>query len=174
MTHAASLHVDPPARAMDAIALQALAADAGAGSKGVSRRGPFRPQVWLNARQKHSSRLAPYYFRAFDVVAVSAISLLCAWAAAPDSLIHTELSRVLPFVIGPLVLLGLLRSLGLYRFQREASAMVHLASVSAVAVFAGACAITVGVLTRGPHVEMTGLLVWTGISVLVVYGLHMA
>ena len=50
-----------PRDALDVGGLQAMAATASgsaAVSDGAARRGPFRPEVWLNARQRHASRLA--------------------------------------------------------------------------------------------------------------------
>ena len=83
---------------MDASGLQALAAAAvsappEAVADGAARRGPFRPEVWLNARQRHASRLAAHYFRAFDSLAVVAVSLLCAWAAAPGARVPAWASK---------------------------------------------------------------------------------
>ena len=98
-----SLDSDPVvAGGFDVAGLQALAGSASpgrreqAGSKGAARRGPFRPEVWLNARQRHASRLAAHYFRAFDVLAVTAVTLLCAWAATPGPLLRADVSLLAP------------------------------------------------------------------------------
>lgn len=67
--------------AADVVGLQALAVGRRKKARGddsAARRGPFRPDVWLNARQRHASRLAAHYFRAFDVLALVAISVACA------------------------------------------------------------------------------------------------
>jgi len=168
---------EPLADDMDVSALQALAATAVEPTKskasGAARRGPFRPEVWLNARQRHASRLAVHYFRAFDVLAVFTVTLLCCWALAPGSLLHIELSRILPFVAGAAMVLGLTRSLGLYRFSRGEGAMLHLAAISGVVLTAGVVAIGLGWLMRGSRVEMSALLVWTGLMLMTMYGLHM-
>src|SRR6476620_7034951 len=104
---------------LDVAELQALAGGGiGASptsSKASARRGPFRPAAWLNARQRHASRLAAHYFRAFDVLAVASLSLLCAWAAA-GPLFDADVAAVLPFALGAVVILALMRSLGQYRF----------------------------------------------------------
>jgi len=140
---------------------------------GAARRGPFRPEVWLNARQRHASRLAVHYFRGIDVLAVVAITLLTAWAIEPVSLLHIELSRVLPFAIGAVTALGLLRSMGRYRFSRGQSTAIHLASISAIVTFAGGVALFAGWLLRGSGVELTALLIWTGLTMITLYGLHL-
>lgn len=159
----------------DAAGLYAWAAAAVAepATEGAARRGPFRPEVWLNARQRHASRLAAHYFRAFDVLAVIAISLLCAWAAAPGPLLHTELSRVAPFAIGAFVVLALMRSLGRYRFSRNQSAARHLASVAAIVLFGALVALATAALVGGSQAHWSALLVWAGLMLITLNALHM-
>ena len=172
-----SLDVDPAAAGrFDVSGLQALAAAAaadGRAAKGAARRGPFRPEVWLNARQRHASRLAAHYFRAFDVLAVAAVTLLCAWAAAPGSLLHAPLSHLAPFLLGALTVLGLMRSLGRYRFARGQKATVHLASVAAIVGVGGLLAMLGGWLLQGPASQWTAWLVWSGLVLVSLYALHM-
>lgn len=162
---------------MDASGLQALAAAAlsappDRAADGAARRGPFRPEVWLNARQRHASRLAAHYFRAFDALAVVGISLLCAWAAAPGPLIHTEVSRVLPFALGAATILGLMRSLGRYRFARGQKVARHLASVAAVVLAGAAVALAAGWMLRGAAAQTSACLVWAGLVLISLNALH--
>ena len=74
-----------PDAQLDASGLQALAAHSMAGPRadGAARRGPFRPEVWRNARQRHASRLAVHWFRSADVAAVSVITVAILWAMTP-------------------------------------------------------------------------------------------
>jgi Undecaprenyl-phosphate glucose phosphotransferase len=162
---------------MDASGLQALAAAAtvaptDAAVDSAARRGPFRPEVWLNARQRHASRLAAHYFRAFDTLAVIGITLLCAWAAAPGALIHTEVSRVLPFVIGAATVLALMRSLGRYRFARGQKATRHLASVAAVVLAGAVTSLIAGWVARGAEAQVSAYLVWAGLVLITLNALH--
>lgn len=162
---------------MDAPGLQALAAAAvGAPSdtaaEGAARRGPFRPEVWLNARERHASRLAGHYFRAFDTLAVIAVSLLCAWAAAPGALVHTEVSRVLPFAVGAVTVLGLMRSLGRYRFARGQKTARHLASVAAVVLAGAVVTLAAGWLLRGAEAQTSAYMVWAGLVLVSLNALH--
>jgi len=162
---------------LDASGLQALAATAlasppASGSDGAARRGPFRPEVWLNARQRHASRLAAHYFRAFDTLAVVAISLLCAWAAAPGALIHTEVSRVLPFVFGAAVVLGLMRSLGRYRFARGQRTGRHLTAVAAMVLAGTVVAVATGWFLRGADAQIAAYLIWAGLVLITLNALH--
>ena len=66
MTNALDLSratVPHEAARLDAPGLQALAARAvQPGAEGAARRGPFRPEVRLIARQRHASRVAVHWF----------------------------------------------------------------------------------------------------------------
>lgn len=166
---------------LDASGLQALAAAAvaapataaaAAADDGAARRGPFRPEVWLNARQRHASRLAAHYFRAFDSLAVIGVGLLCAWAAAPGALIHAEVSRILPFVVGTATVLGLMRSLGRYRFERGQKVGRHLASVAGVVLAGAAVTLATGWLSRGADAQVPAYLVWAGLVLITLNALH--
>ena len=167
------------ASALQALAPRTFATEGGntprASSKagGASRRGPFRPEIWLNARQKHASRLSVHYFRVVDVAAVTAVTLLCAWATAPAGLMALELSRAVPMVLGCVVVLGLVRSLGLYDFARDQSPSAHVAALACVVGTAGAAALGVGFVLRGPTVEIATLTVWTGATLLTLTTLHL-
>lgn len=179
MTDAASrLSRDAAPSVADAAGLRAWAESAVASAAGrrddaAARRGPFRPEVWLNARQRHASRLAAHYFRAFDVLAVVAIALLCAWAASPGPLIHVELSQVAPFAIGAGVVLGLMRSLGRYRFSRGQSTTRHLASVAAIVAVGAVAALVSGGLLRPHDAQWSAWLVWAGLTLISLNALHM-
>ncbi|GAA0634167.1 exopolysaccharide biosynthesis polyprenyl glycosylphosphotransferase [Brevundimonas lenta] len=163
----------PPAGA-DASGLRAWAAAAvNDKAKGAARRGPFRPDVWLNARQRHASRLAAHYFRAFDVLAVGAIALLCAWAASPGPLVHAELSQAAPFGVGALTVLALMRSLGRYRFARGQKTSLHLASVAAIVGVGAVAAMATGGLLRGGEAQWSAYLVWAALTLVSLNALHM-
>jgi len=140
---------------------------------GAARRGPFRPEVWRNARQRYTSRLAVHYFRAVDVVAVLAITLVVAWVNSPRSLLDAELSRVLPFAAGAVTVLGLIRSLGLYRFIRGQRTSLHLAAIAAIVTVSTVAALFLGWLVNGPEAESTALLIWGGLVMITLYGLHL-
>lgn len=139
---------------------------------GAARRGPFRPEVWLNARQRHASRLAAHYFRAFDLLAVVGITLLCAWAASPGPLLHTELSRILPFGLGAVTVLGLMGSLGRYRFARGQKTSHHLASVTAIVAVGSAVVLICGWMLRGAGSQWAAWLIWSGLVLIALGALH--
>ncbi|MGZ9115061.1 MAG: exopolysaccharide biosynthesis polyprenyl glycosylphosphotransferase, partial [Brevundimonas sp.] len=163
---------------LDASDHQALAAPVGAAGPeavgdGAARRGPFRPDVWRNARQRHASRLAAHYFRSLDVLAVAAVTLLSTWAAAPGPLLHTPLSQFLPFALGALTILGLLRSLGRYRFARGQQTTQHLASVAAIVAAGSLVAMASGWALQGTNAQWAAWLAWAGLVMVTLITLHM-
>ena len=173
MTDAASrsIVVDAPPPGADAARLRAWVAESA--GKGAARRGPFRPEIWLNARQRHASRLAAHYFRAFDVLAVVALTLLVAWAVSPGPLAEAEIRHVLPFAAGAAATLGLMRSTGRYRFARGQRTIAHLGSVAAVVGVGGATAIGVAALLNGPDASWAAQLIWASLVLVTLNALHL-
>ena len=176
-----SFDADPAAAGgLDVSGLQALAAASSTGSRraetrasGAARRGPFRPEVWMNARQRHASRLAAHYFRAFDVLAVVAVTLLCAWASVPGPLLRADVSLLAPFGLGALTVLGLMRSLGRYRFARGQKTSLHLASVAGIVATGAAVAMGTGWALQGAAAQWSAWLVWSGLVLISLNALHM-
>jgi len=174
MTNALDLDRAEASLRLDATGLQALAARSMAVSgEGAARRGPFRPEVWLNARQKGASRLAVHWFRSADVAVVLALTIAVASVMTPGGPLAMPLWRTLPFAAGMFVVLGLMRSLGLYRFARGQRIPVHLAAVSGVALLGGICAITLEVILVGTSPSLTGYILWTALITSALYGLHL-
>lgn len=141
-----------------------------------SRRGPFRPEAWLNTRQRGAARLAVHYFRAIDVLLVLAVTLLCAWAVSPTPLAQAELSLILPFAAGAMTVLGLARSIGLYRFRRGDRDMVRMAAIAAVSgaggVVCALCALILGTAASG-IAPWSAYVVWTGLMLITLQALHL-
>ena len=157
---------------LDAVGLRQMAA-ASLEADGAARRGPFRPDVWLNARQRRSVRLAAYYFRVIDVLCLTALTLVCAWMVTPGDLAQAMVASVAPFLIGLAVVLGLLRSLSLYSFSRGEGGITHLGRLFAVALTGGVATAVSGGLLAGDHAHWTAYAVWTGLTVVALYGLHL-
>ncbi|MBX3476051.1 MAG: exopolysaccharide biosynthesis polyprenyl glycosylphosphotransferase [Brevundimonas sp.] len=156
-------------------ALQAYAAHRleTAPADGAARRGPFRPDVWLNARQRGAARLAPHYFRAADAALVFGLALACAWAAAPSGLLQAPLAQGLPYLVGAAAVLWLLRRLDLYRFGRDEGLGLHLAKVSACAALGGVLATGLTALLAPGAATVAAALVWSALTLLGLYALHM-
>lgn len=160
---------------LDAVGLRSAAEAAlkrPAPAKGA-RRGPFRPDVWLNARQRGEARLAAHWFRLADGAAVWLLTLLCMASAWPGGLLSAPLWATAPFVVGAVSTLALLKSMGLYRFPRGRSVALRLAAVAATGlaggVAGGICALLLGADARLVSVG----LIWTGLITVSLYALHM-
>lgn len=115
-----------------------------AAAVGRARRGPFRPDVWLNTRQRSATRRRVFYFRALDVLGVSAVTLAGFAILSGGLPLSARLIDAAPLVFGALAVLGLLRSLGLYRFDKSHGLLSHLASVAGVVAFGAALTVALG------------------------------
>ncbi len=158
---------------LDAPALQALAERSMTSepAEGAARRGPFRPEVWLNARQRHASRLAVHWFRSADVAAVLTITVVVAWLMAPGGILAAPLAAILPLAAGAATVLGLMRSLGLYGFGRGQNTALHLAAVAGLAAAGGAVAIVLDLALAGGMAAPC--ILWTAAVAVTLYLLHM-
>lgn len=125
-----------------------------------ARRGPFRPDLWLNSRQRASARLRVFYFRGIDTVCVWLIALLAALMHAEDGFASIRLIDAAPFGLGALTVLALLRSLGRYRFARGQSLIGHLAGVSAIGLSGGLAASALGLLLHGAASPWSDYAAW--------------
>ncbi|QBX39010.1 exopolysaccharide biosynthesis polyprenyl glycosylphosphotransferase [Brevundimonas sp. S30B] len=134
-------------------------------------RGPFRPAVWLNARQRGATRLAAHYFRAIDAAAVTAITVGAIWSASPTGLGEAPLLVALPFVGAGLVVIGLMRSFRLYRFRRDEPLLRRLAQIGGATLSAGLVGL---VLAEAFEAELArAVLAWTGLAAATLTILHL-
>jgi Undecaprenyl-phosphate glucose phosphotransferase len=139
---------------------------------GRARRGPFRPDVWLNTRQRAAARQRVYYFRGLDILGVSLITLVAIRQAAAGGLAEVRLVDAAPFLAGGLIALGLMRSLGLYKFDRDRDPIRHLASVAAVLALAGTVTCALGLILRGDAAPLAAYARWTGATLSLLTVLH--
>lgn len=155
-----------------ASSLAATAAATPPGDAGEARaqRGPFRPEVWLNARRRSSVRLAAHWFRALDVTIAVGLAALVLWALESIDLRILPVGAVLPLAVGVTTVLALLRGLDLYRFEPERSPLVHLAAVLAALALAIAAAVTVGWALQGDG--LGPVLPWGLTAAAALIGLH--
>lgn len=160
--------------ALDAAGLQQLAADAVAQpASDARRRGPFRPEVWLNAREKATARLSAHYFRSLDILAATAATLVCARLAEPGPLLSVAVAEVAPFVVGAVLVLAIMKSAGLYRFSRKRSIATHFAVLAGSVLAGGAVATTLAWLLTGAATSLHAYAVWTGVMMAGLYALHL-
>jgi Undecaprenyl-phosphate glucose phosphotransferase len=164
---------------LDVSGLQALAAGitqdvpGSPPSDGVARRGPFRPEVWLNARQRHASRLAGHYFRTIDVLVVLGVSLLCGWASGSGTLLQDRMAEVLPYAVGAVTVLGLLRSFRLYQFARGEPVLLHLSRVSGVVLASAGVALLLGLAIDPFGLDNGWIVIWSAATLMALYTLHL-
>jgi polysaccharide biosynthesis protein PslA len=161
---------------LDAAGLQALARvslsrEAPAADAAGHRRGPFRPGVWLNARERARARLSVHYFRAIDVLVVTVITLLSLFLMTPGGLGEARIGDVLPVILGMVVTLALMRSIDIYRFNGGTSGILHLGAVGALVLSGAAVAVATGLILGGTdHILW---LVWPALMIVSLYGLHL-
>ena len=158
---------------LDAAGLQALAARS-AGRESDARRGPFRPDVWLNARQRLNSRLAVHWFRTVDVAVVCGLTIAALAVMSRGDPLSVPLSLALPFLLGASTALGALRSLGLYRFERGKPLPLHLAAVTGVALASGLLGGIVQAALSPGSAAATVWVLWTAVVALALYISHLA
>jgi polysaccharide biosynthesis protein PslA len=160
----------PPDRLAQAI-LADSSADTVLPKTGRDRRGPFRPEKLLSARQRGDGDMYVRLFRAVDGAAVLIFTLLCAKTVLPAGLLAAPLGDVLPFATGVAFLAWALPALGLYRFGRSESLVVHLARLTCAFAASLAAAYLTGLLA--PHAAVPALIPgWTGLTLAVVAALH--
>lgn len=142
-----------------------------AASRGRARRGPLRPEVWLNTRQRAAARRRVFYFRGVDIVASASLCLIALGRLNVGGLVDVTLLQALPILVGALTTLGLMRSLGLYRFDSSRAPVRHLAGVVTVAAVGGIIACALALLARGAA-PITEYGWWAMASTVLMTGLH--
>ena len=116
---------------------------------GKARRGPFRPDLWLNTRQRNATRLRVFHFRAMDILGVTVATIVAVARLADGAPLSARLIDAAPLILGAVAVLGLLRSLGLYRFDKSHGFLSHLASVACVTAFGAALTFILGFALHG-------------------------
>lgn len=99
------------------------------------QRGPFRPELWRNAREREGVRLAPHAFRLADVLVLWAVSLALLIDRAP-ALATAPFSLAAPIAAATVVALAVLKLLDAYAFHRPRAVHRHL-GLAATAALAG-------------------------------------
>lgn len=124
--------------------------------EGAGRRGPFRPGLWRNAREREGVRLAPHLFRLIDVgLAVCAAALLLAAMGGP----RATLAEAAPVLVAAFVTLAALKGMGAYDFAaagRLGQPQKALAAALAGAV-AGAVVALITVGSMKPGLEIMAM-----------------
>lgn len=117
-------------------------------------RGPFRPEIWLNARERSSVRLSAHYFRLIDVLMVCGLAFSAVLAIQPTGLASITVGDAAPVVVGPVLVLALMRALQLYRFGRDTPWPLHMAGVVGVGVVSAGIALVLGWALDRPALDV--------------------
>ena len=135
------------------------------------RRGPFRPERLVTARQRQTERLSSFYFHALDLLTVIGWTLLLA-LAADGAPLSAPTGEILPLALAAWVALALLRAAQLYRFGRGERLGMHLAKLWGAFAGAGLLGALVALVTG--HAGAVGAVaIWAGAGSVMVSGLHL-
>ncbi|MGH7028213.1 exopolysaccharide biosynthesis polyprenyl glycosylphosphotransferase [Brevundimonas sp.] len=137
-----------------------------------ARRGPFRPDVWLNTRQRSATRLRVFYFRGVDIVGVGAVAAVAVAGQTAGAPLSARLIDALPFGVGALAILGLLRSLGLYRFEKGHGVQRQLASIACVVAVGAVLAGALGFGLHGAATPWAAYARWVAATLALLLAMH--
>ncbi len=98
----------------------AVAADA------KERRGPFRPEKLISARERKAGDMFVRLFRTCDLLALIYFGTLCAAPAIPGGALEAPLGDSLPFLLTTALGYYLLNTFSLYRFGRNEHVLKHM------------------------------------------------
>jgi Undecaprenyl-phosphate glucose phosphotransferase len=113
----------------------------------AARRGPFRPELWLNVRQRRAARMSSHAFRLADLMVLWPLSL--GWALAGGAPQQATVAAAAPVILAAIVLHRLSGALGLYRFPRDHRLSRHMADLAGVVLAAGAVGALLSLLLPG-------------------------
>lgn len=96
------------------------------------RRGPFRPEKLVSARERRSGDMFVRLFRGIDFIALVFLAVICARSVAPQGFFTSPLGNILPFIATTLGIYWALYACGLYRFGRNARVSIHLLKLALI------------------------------------------
>jgi Undecaprenyl-phosphate glucose phosphotransferase len=115
----------------------------------LDRRGPFRPEKLVSARERRSGDMFVRLFRSIDLFVLIVFALLCPNPALPEGYLRATLGDTLPFIVATASVYWMLGAGGLYRFGRNARLSKHVAKLACV--FGAAFLIARGLLHFSPR-----------------------
>ena len=136
------------------------------------RRGPLRPDVLLNVRQRNSMRLRVFYYRGLDITltAVLAVSWL-AYPANISSVGGLTLIEVAPYLLGWACALWFVITANLYNFNRPKGPWLHSLVVGLMAALGLVTGLALQVIWQ--PTKLDEYLGWAGVNIAVLVGLHL-
>ena len=108
------------------------------------RRGPFRPEKLVSARERKGGDMFVRLFRSCDLAALVYFGTLCATPAMPQGLFKAAFGDGLPFLVTSALSYYLLNVFSLYRFGRNEHLFKHMVKLVCVLslAFLGGLALT--------------------------------
>lgn len=141
-------------------------------SVAYARRGPFRPEAWLNTRERSSLRLRIFYYRGLDLALTALLTL--GWLAYPhaiSSIARLSVAQVLPYAVGWLFAVWFMLSVNLYSFSANRSIFRHVASTAVIAGFGLLSGLFVQLALD--YRQWAQYLEWSGLMMFAVASLHL-
>lgn len=135
-------------------------------------RGPFRPEAWINTRQREALRLRVFLYRGIDILLV--VGLTLTWLVEethPAPITQISMGEALPYILGGFCILALSRSFGLYSFNRTRSVLTHAAMTIGTVMIAVAPSLAVAAILEDTSVsDVVG---WSALTGFLLGGLHL-
>jgi Undecaprenyl-phosphate glucose phosphotransferase len=132
---------------------------------GRFRRGPFRPNKLVTARQRRSGDISVRFFRLADFIGLIFFTIISALQVAPDNILLLSLGQSLPFLTMTGLTLWLINGFELYRFNRLENLLSHFFKL--FLVFWLAYAVGLGLSYLTPHADdlREAVNFWLGASI---------
>ncbi|CAL4867166.1 hypothetical protein MMA231_01417 [Asticcacaulis sp. MM231] len=131
-----------------------------------NRRGPFRPEKLVSARERRSGDMFVRLFRTIDFLALVFLAVTCARVVAPHGFFTSPLGNILPFIAATLGIYWALYVCGLYRFGRNARISVHLVKLTLIFGAGYLLADVLADFSINDYAVTAAVRFWTGISLI--------
>jgi Undecaprenyl-phosphate glucose phosphotransferase len=140
---------------------------------GAASRGPLRPEQLTTLRARQARRLGSHKFRTCDVLVLVVLASGTIAGTSGSPFFQTPVAQVAPFVWCTILLGRLLRTTGLYEFNRPERLAVHLGRVAAVIVASSAVLYVTVILVGADATAERAVWWWTGLALVAFGALHL-
>ncbi|ESQ83938.1 hypothetical protein AEAC466_11455 [Asticcacaulis sp. AC466] len=137
------------------------------------RRGPFRPERLISARERRSGEMFVRLFRSIDLIALVAFALLSAKSVAPFGFSIAPLGNIFPFIAATGALYWMLEAGGLYRFGRRGRVWKQLLKLVCVFTAAYVIAAFFAQFSVNDYAVDTAIRIWAMVSLCFFMLLHL-
>ena len=161
-----------PTAAETVAAAAAAAVEPRPARRGRERRGPMRPETLASARRRSGGQTLAVTFRALDVVAVAALTLILFDSGTTAGLLASPMAHGAPFVIAAVTAIIGLRACLAYDFAHSETLSRHLLKVAAAFGAAGLLGVVLLRLWAPEVALLSELGLWCVTTFVLVYLLH--